>query len=94
MPRFGPIRSRILLAKEPDVHRHVAQRGGDVVGRAIVDNDDLEGRVGLERHGTYGIGDERGAIVNRNDDADELPRAGVRHRRRVRASPQHGHRVP
>src|SRR6185295_16013049 len=40
------------------------------VGGTIVDNDQLEARISLSKHGLDGLADHRPSVIGRNDDAD------------------------
>src|SRR5262249_27245560 len=43
------------------------------IGRAVVDDDDLERRVPQSRDGAQALGERRRAVVRANDDGDEGP---------------------
>ena len=76
----------MVVTVEPRMlSRELLQDRAGVVGRAVVDDDDLEGRVVESEEGLHGGFDAVGLVSRRGDDRQRRP--GLR-RRNVLETPQ------
>lgn len=57
--------------EEPQIDRKVGNSTLDVLGRSVVEDDQLKRQVLLGKHTGHGFGEKPRIVMNRNDHADQ-----------------------